>query len=205
MNRYGCLIFVLILVLVLILPIGCIRKKETLPEQNPVATMEIEGWGTVKIELYPAEAPNTVYNFIELADKGFYDGLTFHRIIENFMIQGGDPAGDGTGGPGYRIKGEMANNGHSNQLLHEKGVISMARSPVGFDTAGSQFFITVDEQPGLDGDYAVFGKVIEGLDVVIDISKVDTDIYDRPYEDVVIKSIEVETFGFSYPKAKKIK
>ena len=157
--------------------------------------------GAGKDWIVSGRSANTVYNFIELADKGFYDG--WHSTVSlKTLWQGGDPAGDGTGGPGYHVKGEwpraFQSVAASRRNLHgpESGR---------FDTAGSQFFITVDEQPGLDGDYAVFGKVIEGLDVVIDISKVDTDIYDRPYEDVVIKSIEVETFGFSYPKAKIIK
>jgi peptidyl-prolyl cis-trans isomerase B (cyclophilin B) len=201
-------IILFVLILALIVPTGCslIREKEVeKPEQNPLATMKIKDWGTVEIELIPEEAPNTVASFIELANSGFYDGLTFHRIIEGFMIQGGDPSGDGTGGPGYHIKGEMPNNNFDNKLLHEKGVISMARSPISYDSAGSQFFITVDDQPGLDGEYAVFGKVVDGMDVVMAISKVSTDRNDRPLDEVVIKSIKVDTFGFEYPKAKKIK
>ncbi|NLC44726.1 MAG: peptidylprolyl isomerase, partial [Clostridiales bacterium] len=150
------IVILFILVLTLIVPTGCslIREKVETPEQNPIATLEIVDWGKVEIELNPVEAPNTVASFIELANSSFYDGLTFHRIVKGFVIQGGDPSGDGTGGPGYNIKGEMSNNKFDNKLLHEKGVISMARSK-SFDSAGSQFFITVKAQPGLDGDYAV--------------------------------------------------
>ena len=201
-------IILFILALVLILPTGCslIREKEIEnPDENPIATLNIKGWGKVKVELNPEEAPNTVASFIELANSGFYDDLIFHRIIKGFMIQGGDPSGDGTGGPGYNIKGEMSNNKFDNKLIHEKGVISMARSPISYDSAGSQFFITVDTHPSLDGDYAVFGKVVDGMDIVMDISKVTTNKNDRPVDDVVIKSIKVDTFGHEYPEAKKIK
>ena len=201
-------IILFILALVLILPTGCslIREKEIEnPDENPIATLNIKGWGKVKIELNPEEAPNTVASFIELANSGFYDDLIFHRIIKGFMIQGGDPSGDGTGGPGYNIKGEMSNNKFDNKLIHEKGVISMARSPISYDSAGSQFFITVDTHPSLDGDYAVFGKVVDGMDIVMDISKATTNKNDRPVDDVVIKSIKVDTFGHEYPEAEKIK
>mgnify|MGYP000944174767 CR=1 FL=1 len=202
------IIILFILVLALILPTGCslIREKEIEnPDENPIATLNIKGWGKVKVELNPEEAPNTVASFIELANSGFYDDLIFHRIIKGFMIQGGDPSGDGTGGPGYNIKGEMSNNKFDNKLIHEKGVISMARSPISYDSAGSQFFITVDTHPSLDGDYAVFGKVVDGMDIVMDISKVTTNKNDRPVDDVVIKSIKVDTFGHEYPEAEKIK
>ncbi len=202
------IIILFILVLALILPTGCslIREKEIEnPDENPIATLNIKNWGKVKIELNPGEAPNTVASFIELANSGFYDGLIFHRIIEGFMIQGGDPSGDGTGGPGYRIKGEMPNNNFDNKLTHEEGVISMARSPISYDSAGSQFFITVAKHQSLDGDYAVFGKVVDGMDIVMDISKVSTNRSDRPLDDVVIKSIKVDTFGHEYPEAEKIK
>lgn len=182
---------------------GCsmVRRKD---QQYPIATMEIKDWGTVKIELYPDIAPNTVNNFIYLANSGYYNGLTFHRIIEGFMIQGGDPNGDGYGGPGYSIKGEFSNNGVINNLSHETGVISMARSMYSYDSAGSQFFIMVSDHPSLDGDYAAFGKVIEGLDIVIDISKVKTDKNDAPKKKVVIESISVDTFGKTYPEPEKI-
>ncbi len=194
-------ILAIIIVFALIFTAGCglIRRKKI--EHNPVATMEIKDWGTVTIELYPEVAPNTVNNFISLANSGFYDGLIFHRVIEEFMIQGGCPLGDGTGGPGYRIKGEFSNNGFKNNLLHEVGVVSMARSQ-DYDSAGSQFFIMVEDKPHLDGNYAAFGKVTEGMDIVLEISQVSTDERDRPWDDVVIEKITVDTFGYDYPKPK---
>lgn len=194
-------ILALVLVLALTLTTGCnlIRRKKI--EHNPVATMEIRDWGTVTIELYPEIAPNTVNNFISLANSGFYDGLIFHRVIEEFMIQGGCPLGNGTGGPGYTIKGEFSNNRFNNDLLHEVGVISMARSQ-NYDSAGSQFFIMVEDKPQLDGNYAAFGKVIEGMDLVLEISQVSTDENDRPWDDVVIEELRVETFGYDYPEPK---
>jgi peptidyl-prolyl cis-trans isomerase B (cyclophilin B) len=197
----------LLLVFILIFSAGCglIRQKPASPEENPIAIINIKGWGKVRIELYPEHAPNTVYNFIELANSGFYDGLTFHRVIAGFVIQGGDPLGDGTGGPGYSIKGEFSNNGFKNKLMHEKGVISMARNMLSYDSAGSQFFITVEALPDLDGDYAVGGQVIDGMALVEDISKVQTNPKtDKPLDDVIIRSIEVETFGKEYPEAEKI-
>ena len=202
----------ILLALTLVPATGCglIRRKETGQDgenqQNPVVTMKITDRGTVKIELYPEIAPNTVNNFISLVEDGFYDGLTFHRVIADFMIQGGDPNGDGTGGPGYSIKGEFTNNGFENNLLHEVGVISMARSPYSMDSAGSQFFIMVEDQPSLDGDYAAFGKVVEGMDVVEDISETATDEKtDKPLEDVIMKKVTVDTFGYDYPEPKKIR
>ena len=202
----------ILLALTLVPATGCglIRRKETGQDgenqQNPVVTMKIKDRGTVKIELYPEIAPNTVNNFISLVEDGFYDGLTFHRVIADFMIQGGDPNGDGTGGPGYSIKGEFTNNGFENNLLHEVGVISMARSPYSMDSAGSQFFIMVEDQPSLDGDYAAFGKVVEGMDVVEDISETATDEKtDKPLEDVIMKKVTVDTFGYDYPEPKKIR
>ena len=158
---------------------------------NPIVTIETENGKQIKIELYPEYAPNTVNNFISLVKKGFYDGLIFHRIIYGFMIQGGDPTGTGTGGPGYQIKGEFAANGFKqNKLRHLRGVISMARSMF-YNTAGSQFFIMHKDGEFLDGDYAAFGKVIEGIEVVDAIARVRTSPSDRPYEPVVIESIEV--------------
>jgi peptidyl-prolyl cis-trans isomerase B (cyclophilin B) len=203
-NRKVKAAIIMMLSFVLLLTSGCgmIRRKKI--EQNPVVTMEIQDWGTVKIELYPEIAPNTVNNFISLANSGFYDGLIFHRIIADFMIQGGDPDGIGTGGPGYSIKGEFSSNGFQNDLLHEVGVISMARS-MDYNSAGSQFFIMVEDQPGLDGDYAAFGKVIEGMDIIEEISEVDTDEYDRPYDDVIMTKVTVDTFGYDYPEPKKIR
>jgi peptidyl-prolyl cis-trans isomerase B (cyclophilin B) len=165
---------------------------------DPVATITMMDGGTVTIELYPAAAPNTVANFIELANSGFYDGLTFHRVIPGFMIQGGDPKGDGTGGPGYSIKGEFVDNGVDNRLTHSRGVISMARSSDGYDTAGSQFFIIHGDATYLDGQYAAFGEVVSGMDVVDQIASVETGVSDKPLEDVVIQSITVDTKGVAY-------
>lgn len=170
---------------------------------NPVATLEMESGGLIKIELDPANAPNTVKNFIELAEAGFYDGLTFHRVIPDFMIQGGCPEGTGQGGPGYSITGEFAENGHTNELLHKRGVISMARGRLP-DTAGSQFFITVAEKPHLDEEYAAFGTVLEGMDEVDRIVAVPTDQADKPLEEVRIRQIRVELFGVDYGPPEKL-
>jgi len=158
--------------------------------KNPIATIEMNDSKIIKVELYPDVAPNTVNNFISLANNGFYDGLTFHRVIYGFMIQGGCPEGTGMGGPGYSIKGEFAANGFDNQLKHTAGVISMARSMMP-DSAGSQFFIMHKDAPHLDGQYAAFGKVVEGMDVVNQIAETDTDFSDKPYDDQIIKSIKV--------------
>ena len=156
-------------------------------KQNPIVTFEMADGKVIKAELYPEIAPNTVKNFVSLVSKGFYDGLTFHRIIKGFMIQGGDPVGNGTGGPGYGIKGEFSSNGFKNDLKHEPGVLSMARA-MNPNSAGSQFFIMHETSPHLDGDYAAFGKVIEGLENVNAIAEVRTDLSDRPLEDVVMES-----------------
>lgn len=163
----------------------------------------MENGDVIKAELYPDLAPNTVNNFISLIKKGFYDGLIFHRVIKNFMIQGGDPEGTGMGGPGYAIKGEFNQNGFKNDLKHERGVLSMARSFMP-DSAGSQFFIMHKDSPHLDGEYAGFGKVIEGIDVVDKIAETKTDRQDRPKEDVRIKKASVETFGKEYPEVLKM-
>ena len=165
--------------------------------KNPVVTITMENGGVIKAELYPEIAPNTVNNFIDLINKGFYDGLIFHRVIPGFMIQGGDPEGNGMGGPGYSIKGEFSHNGFKNELKHTKGVLSMART-MDPNSAGSQFFIMVADAPHLDGQYASFGKVIEGMEVAYEIVNAKTDYSDRPYEDQVIKSMTVETFGETY-------
>lgn len=170
----------------------------------PIATIEIENYGTVKAELYPKIAPNTVDNFISLSNSGFYNGLTFHRVIKDFMIQGGDPKGDGTGGPDYAIKGEFTSNGFENSLKHTEGVLSMARSRQP-DSAGSQFFIMTSTSSHLDGEYAAFGKVIEGMDIVKKIQEVKTNSNDKPIENVVIKSITVDTKGVKYSEPEKIK
>ena len=155
------------------------------------AIIEINKFGTIKVELYKDVAPITVENFVKLANKGFYNGLTFHRVIKGFMIQGGCPKGNGTGGPGYCIKGEFAANGVSNPLKHTRGVISMARA-MDPDSAGSQFFIMHQDAPYLDGQYAAFGKVTEGIEVVDAIVSVKTNYYDMPLDRVVIKQIKIE-------------
>ena len=165
--------------------------------KNPIVTITMENGGVIKAELYPEIAPNTVNNFIDLINRGFYDGLIFHRVIPGFMIQGGDPEGNGMGGPGYSIKGEFSRNGFKNELKHTKGVLSMART-MDPNSAGSQFFIMVADAPHLDGQCASFGKVIEGMEVADEIVNAKTDYSDRPYEDQVIKSMTVETFGETY-------
>lgn len=172
---------------------------------NPVVTFTMQGGKTFKAELYPDKAPNTVNNFISLVRNHFYDGLTFHRVIEGFMIQGGDPAGNGTGGPGYTIKGEFRSNGYpANDIKHLRGVLSMARSMMP-DSAGSQFFIMHRNAAYLDGQYAAFGKVTEGMEVVDSIAVVDTDMRDRPLQPQVIETVTVETFGEEYPEPKRAK
>lgn len=171
--------------------------------KNPVVTIEMENKAIIKAELYPEIAPNTVNNFISLVKKGFYDGLTFHRVIYGFMIQGGCPDGTGCGNPGYSIKGEFMQNGFVNELKHTEGVLSMARSMMP-DSAGSQFFIMHKPAPHLDGSYAAFGKVIEGMDAVDEIAQCDTDYSDKPLDDQVMKKVTVETFGKDYPEPEKI-
>jgi peptidyl-prolyl cis-trans isomerase B (cyclophilin B) len=173
-------------------------------EKHPIVTIEMEDGNTIKIELYPEVAPNTVKNFISLAQKGFYDGLIFHRVIPGFMIQGGDPKGTGTGGPGYSIKGEFSRNNHANNLKHDRGVISMARSQHP-DSAGSQFFIMHANSPHLDGQYAAFGKVIEGIETVDKIAAVSTDFRDKPKQDQRMKKVTVDTFGVEYGEVEKAK
>lgn len=170
--------------------------------QNPIVTFEMENGSVMKAELYPKIAPNTVNNFISLIRKGFYDGLIFHRVINGFMIQGGDPQGTGMGGPGYGIKGEFAQNGVTNDLAHTAGVLSMARSMMP-DSAGSQFFIMHKDAPHLDGAYAAFGKITEGMDVVNAIAEVNTDYSDRPMEDQRMKTVTVDTFGVTYNEPEK--
>ena len=171
--------------------------------QNPIITITMADGGVIKAELYPEMAPNTVNNFLSLVNKDFYNGLIFHRVIPGFMIQGGCPRGTGTGGPGYTIKGEFDSNGFRNGLLHVRGVLSMARAQHP-NSAGSQFFIMHRDAPHLDGDYAAFGKVIEGMDVVDSIASVRTDWSDRPRTPVVIESITAETFGVDYPEPEKV-
>ena len=171
--------------------------------QNPIITFEMENGDIMKAELYPQVAPNTVNNFISLVNKGFYDGLIFHRVINGFMIQGGDPEGTGMGGPGYGIKGEFAQNGFANDLKHSAGVLSMARSMMP-NSAGSQFFIMHKDAPHLDGAYAAFGKIIEGMDVVNKIAEVATDYSDRPMEDQRMKPVTVEPFGVDYDEPETV-
>ena len=170
---------------------------------NPIVTITMENGDVMKAELYPEVAPISVNNFISLVKKGFYDGLIFHRVIKGFMIQGGCPDGIGTGGPGYSIKGEFAMNGVKNDLKHTEGVLSMARA-MHPDSAGSQFFIMHKAAPHLDGSYAAFGKIIEGMDVVNKIAETKTDYSDRPVEEQKIKSITVDTFGVEYPEPEKM-
>lgn len=170
--------------------------------KNPVITFEMEDGSLIKAELYPEIAPNTVNNFISLVNKEFYNGLIFHRVINGFMLQGGCPDGNGTGGPGYSIKGEFSKNGFTNELKHAEGILSMARA-MQPDSAGSQFFIMHKNSPHLDGSYAAFGKVIEGMDVVNTIADVRTDYNDRPMKEQKLKSVTVETFGETYPEPEK--
>ena len=170
--------------------------------KNPEITITMENGDQIRAELYPEIAPNTVKNFISLVKKGFYDGLIFHRVIEGFMIQGGCPQGTGMGGPGYCIKGEFSQNGFKNDLKHTEGVLSMARSMMP-NSAGSQFFIMHKSAPHLDGAYAAFGKVVEGMDIVNKIAETRTDYSDRPLKEQKIKSITVDTFGAEYDEPEK--
>lgn len=172
-------------------------------KQNPIVTITMENGELIKIELYPEIAPNTVNNFISLVSKGYYDGIIFHRVIEGFMIQGGCPEGTGMGGPGYSIKGEFTSNGFTNDLKHEAGVISMARTNMP-NSAGSQFFLMHKNSPHLDRQYAGFGRVIEGMEVINTIAKVKTNFNDRPLEDQRIVSMTVETFGETYPEPETV-
>ncbi len=171
-------------------------------KQNPIVTIQMKDGSIIRIELYPDIAPNTVNNFLSLVQKGFYDGLIFHRVIKGFMIQGGCPNGTGTGGPGYQIKGEFSQNRFPNSLKHTAGVISMART-MAPNSAGSQFFIMQKDAPHLDGAYAAFGKVIEGMDVVNQIAEVPTDFQDRPRTPQIMEHVTAETFGETYPEPER--
>ena len=214
-------ILILLAVVLAAAAFGCAPKPETekapeataaQPEAQPSeapastepvkATIVVKDFGTIELELYPDVAPQSVYNFCDLARKGFYDGLIFHRVIPGFMIQGGDPEGTGMGGPGYVIKGEFAANGVQNDLKHTRGVISMARKSQPMDSAGSQFFIMHQDYPDLDGLYAAFGKVISGIEVVDAIAAVKTDAGDKPLQDVVIESVTID--GPELPEAEKL-
>lgn len=170
--------------------------------KNPIVTFNMKGGDVFYVELYPDVAPNTVNNFISLVNEGFYNGLCFHRVIEGFMIQGGDPKGNGTGGPGYSIRGEFTKNGFKNNLKHKRGVISMARSMMP-NSAGSQFFIMHADAPHLDGQYAAFGQVIDGMDVIDKIAAVNVDYNDKPLRDQIIESVTVETDGEEYDEPEK--
>ena len=171
--------------------------------QNPIVTINMRDGGTIRLELYPEIAPISVNNFISLVSRHFYYGLIFHRVIKGFMIQGGCPDGNGMGGPGYQIKGEFSKNGVANDLKHTEGVLSMARA-MNPDSAGSQFFIMHKNSPHLDGSYAAFGKVIEGMDVVNKIAETPTDFSDRPLEPQVMETVTVDTFGAEYPEPEKL-
>lgn len=172
-------------------------------DKNPIVTIQMKDGGTMKAELYPEIAPNTVKNFISLIRKGFYDGVVFHRVIPGFMIQGGDPEGTGAGGPGYSIKGEFSGNGFKNDLKHVKGVLSMART-MDPNSAGSQFFIMVENAPHLDGQYAGFGKLTEGYDIADKIVSTKTDFRDKPYEEQVMEKVTVDTNGIESEEPEKI-
>ncbi len=196
----------LVIIMAAALCISC-GNEDYSDVENPVATIVVKDYGTITVELYPSIAPNTVKNFISLANDGFYDGLIFHRVIKNFMIQGGCPNGTGTGDPGYSIKGEFRANGVENNLSHTRGVISMARASYSYDTQGSQFFIMHKNYPSLDGQYAAFGKVVddESMAVVDKIAVVATNPKnDKPLEDVVIEKITVDTKGVKYGEPDKI-
>ena len=171
--------------------------------QNPIVTIEMENGGVIRAELYPDVAPNSVNNFISLIQKGYYDGLIFHRVIPGFMIQGGCPDGTGMGGPGYSIKGEFTGNGFQNNLVHDRGVLSMART-MAPDSAGSQFFVMVEKAPHLDGQYAAFGKVIEGMEVADAIVSAKRDWNDKPRQPQRMKKVTVDTFGVDYPEPEKV-
>lgn len=171
--------------------------------KNPIVTFEMESGKKIKAELYPEKAPNTVNNFIDLVNKEYYDGTIFHRVIAGFMIQGGDPDGNGIGGPGYGIKGEFSSNDFENELKHSRGVLSMARAQ-NPDSAGSQFFIMHADSPHLDGQYAGFGKVIEGMEEVDRIASVKKNFRDKPKKDEVMKKVTVKTFGEDYPEPEKL-
>ncbi len=207
---------VLLLAALLCLSLACSKSKtdaaantaETKEETNvdkthPIATITMKDGGVIKLELYPEVAPESVKNFISLANSGFYDGLIFHRVILGFMIQGGDPLGKGTGGPGYAIKGEFAANGVQNDISHVRGVLSMARSSA-YDSGGSQFFIVQADSTYLDGQYAAFGRVISGLDVVDKIAKTTTDSKNKPYKDQTMATVRVETWGVDYGEPEKL-
>ena len=179
------------------------KEDTNVDKSHPIATITMKDGGVIQLELYPEVAPQSVKNFISLANAGFYDGLIFHRVIPGFMIQGGDPNGKGTGGPGYSIKGEFKANGVENNISHERGVLSMARAQA-YDSAGSQFFIMHQDYPSLDGLYAAFGRAISGMDVVDKIANTTTDSKDKPYKDQVMATVRVETWCVEYGEPEKL-
>ena len=213
MKKIICIFIALVLTVSVMLLPGCGSKApeeekfdiESYSKAHPLAVINVKDFGTIYVELYEDVAPNTVNNFISLANSGFYNGVIFHRVIKNFMIQGGDPEGTGYGGPGYNIAGEFNANGFKNELKHTRGVISMARGAYDFNSQGSQFFIMHVDYPSLDGQYSSFGKVISGLDVVDAIAEVKTNSSDKPLTDVVMESVKVETWGVNYPEPVKVK
>lgn len=180
------------------------NDAEQTNKKNPIVTITMDSGEEIKVELYPTIAPNTVKNFISLVQKGFYNGTTFHRVIPQFMIQGGDPMGNGSGGPGYKIKGEFSKNGFNNPIKHERGVLSMARTNAP-DSAGSQFFIMVAAAPSLDGNYAAFGKVVSGMETVDKVVNTPRDKADKPLQKQVMKSVTVDTLGETYGEPQIIK
>ena len=207
---------VLLLAALMLLSLACAKGKTntdtnttetqedtTVDKTHPIATITMKDGGAIVMELFPEVAPESVKNFISLANSGFYDGLIFHRVILGFMIQGGDPLGKGTGGPGYAIKGEFAANGVQNDISHVRGVLSMARSSA-YDSAGSQFFIVQTDSTYLDGNYAAFGRVTSGMDVVDAIARTTTDSKDKPYKDQVMETVRVETWGVDYGEPEKL-
>ena len=216
MKKYVSLILACLMIFSMFAFAGCKKDSAdtdaadvTASEQdetgNPVAVINVKNFGEIKVELYYEKAPNTVKNFISLANKGFYDGLTFHRVISGFMIQGGCPNGNGMGDPGYSIAGEFNVNGFENDIAHTRGVISMARGGYSYDSAGSQFFIMHQDAPHLDGQYAAFGEVISGIEIVDDIAFVETGYNDKPLSDVVIESVRVDTHGMVFDEPETIK
>ena len=207
---------VLLLAALMLLSLACAKGKTdtdanttkteedtTVDKSHPIATITMKDGGVIQLELYPEVAPESVKNFISLANSGFYDGLIFHRVILGFMIQGGDPLGKGTGGPGYAIKGEFAANGVQNDISHVRGVLSMARSSA-YNSGGSQFFIVQTDSTYLDGNYAAFGRVTSGMDVVDAIAKTTTDSKNKPYKDQVMQTVRVETWGVEYGEPEKL-
>ncbi|WP_081735523.1 peptidylprolyl isomerase [Paenibacillus gorillae] len=210
-RTYMKLTFALVTALVLLVTAGCGGGSKTPQNEaagyndpsNPIVTIEMDNGDKITVELFPKVAPNTVNNFISLVQKGFYDGLIFHRVIPGFMIQGGDPEGTGTGGPDYGIKGEFTSNGIQNDLKHTRGVISMARSEMK-DSAGSQFFIMAADSPHLDGSYAAFGQVLEGMETVDAIVAQKTGEYDRPLTPMAMKKVTVDTKGVTYPEPETV-